>query len=282
MGEYFKGIILKENWKRLKGCVEFACSSWDFGVGAKLMEHSWIGNYYVNLYVQLLGTRYYGYPFVWCGDYADQLKTTAYKGMELRVSPRLIEPRKEYEILSESETPESFEQTICALVKYVGEDWKFKFNRENYYTTVIPYSEEAWKVFEELPHTSVDYELNLYEKAGEWIDKNKKLLSALTEINYDEPPYFKYLVNLDKKEYVVVPVYNQNTWKVHPLPLLCSAGNGRGGGSYYQAHDKKTGDEIECSMELVGTWAYDHICFTNDKDVIKGFKKLVTKFKRDF
>jgi hypothetical protein len=282
MGQYFKGLILKENWKKVKNCIEFACSSWDFGVGAKLMEHSWIGNFYLNLYVQLLGTKYYGYPFVWCGDYCDHLKTSAYKGMEVRVNPRLIEPRKENEILSKDETPEILAQVTAALEKYMGKDWKTKFNKDNYYTTVIPYSDEAWKLFESLSNVYIDYELDLYEKAGEWIEKNKDVIDDLTSIDYNEPPYYKYLVNLDKKEYVVMPVYNVNSWKVHPLSLLCANSNQRGGGDYYQAHSKKTGDEIECSMELVGTWAYNHIGFTNDKDVIKGFKKLVTKFKCDF
>jgi hypothetical protein len=137
-------------------------------------------------------------------------------------------------------------------------------------------------VLEELPNVWIDNELNLFDKAIEWADKNGVLLSDLTKIDYDEPPYYKYLVNLDKKEYVVMPVYNEKRWKIHPLSLLCCNSNGRGNGDYEQAYDKKTGDEVECSMELVGTWAFDHIGFTNDKGKIKGFKKLVTKFRSNW
>ena len=79
-----------------------------------------------------------------------------------------------------------------------------------------------------------------------------------------------------------MPVYNEKTWKLNPLPLLCSNSNGRGGGDYGQLYDRKTGEEIDCSMELVGTWAYDHIGFTNDRKVIKGLKKLTPKFKCDW
>lgn len=123
MGQYWKGIILKENWKKVKNLVEFSCSSWEFSVGAKLLEHSWIGNHYLDMYIQLLATKYYGYPFVWCGDYCDHMKTSAYKNMEVRVTSRLIEPRKETEILSDDETPEVFNKVIEALEKYIGKDW---------------------------------------------------------------------------------------------------------------------------------------------------------------
>lgn len=281
MGQYWKGIILKENWKKVKNLVEFSCSSWEFSVGAKLLEHSWIGNHYLDMYIQLLATKYYGYPFVWCGDYCDHMKTSAYKNMEVRVTSRLIEPRKETEILSDDETPEVFNKVIEALEKYIGKDWKCKFNKDNYYTTTTPYNDEAWKTFEELPHVYVDYELDLYEKAGEWIEKNEKLVSDIAGANYEDAPYYKYLVNLDKKEYVIMPKYGPRKWELNPLSLLCANSNDRGGGDLHEEIDNE-GNPKDNGYNQVGLWAYDHIGFTNDKAAIKGFKKLVTKFKCDW
>jgi len=64
MGQYFKpcNILTKE-------CI----ISWDFNDSAKLMDHSWIGNRFVNVAEKLLakGGKWFGQPFVWSGDYAD-------------------------------------------------------------------------------------------------------------------------------------------------------------------------------------------------------------------
>ena len=48
-------------------------NSHDFGSGLKLMEHSWIGNFFVDAIVRLLipGGAWHMNKIVWAGDYAD-------------------------------------------------------------------------------------------------------------------------------------------------------------------------------------------------------------------
>jgi len=76
MGQYYKATILKKNWKLAKKQpVAASLLCYDFNNGAKLMEHSYAGNQYVAAVLSLLGTAYKGYPFVWVGDYADEVKT---------------------------------------------------------------------------------------------------------------------------------------------------------------------------------------------------------------
>ena len=74
MGQYYKACVLKKNWKQAKNTIEVALSSYDFENGAKLMEHSYIGNSYVRSVEHLLSDKFKGYPFVWCGDYADKVE----------------------------------------------------------------------------------------------------------------------------------------------------------------------------------------------------------------
>ena len=55
MGQYYRPSILKVNHKLAKNPVEATLRSWDFQNGAKLMEHSWIGNSLVNAFIHLIG-----------------------------------------------------------------------------------------------------------------------------------------------------------------------------------------------------------------------------------
>lgn len=85
MGQYFKAISLD---------VKKRVDSWNFRNGAKLMEHSWIGNHFVNFVEQLLAEdgKWFGHRIVWAGDYADP--ETDSKG---NVTKLLSEDGKEYE-----------------------------------------------------------------------------------------------------------------------------------------------------------------------------------------
>lgn len=75
MGQYFKSVVLKKNFKTNSGNPTIiGLCSWDFNNGAKLMEHSWVGNHFVKAAMQLIA-KYKGYPFVWCGDYAEEIFT---------------------------------------------------------------------------------------------------------------------------------------------------------------------------------------------------------------
>jgi len=105
-------------------------------------------------------------------------------------------------------------------------------------------------------------------------DKNGKDLPNLYQIigNYDNNKIkpknkqfnkkFKYLVNLDKKEFVnydKVPVFDTTEyegkkiiWQINPLPLLTCEGNGRGGGDF-QYNDN-------CgNFDLIGKWSRNRI-----------------------
>ena len=80
MGQYYNPTILKKNWKKSKkGIVKATLISYDFDNGAKLMEHSWVGNNFVGAVAHLLANGYKGYPFVWVGDYADEVEINSEK-----------------------------------------------------------------------------------------------------------------------------------------------------------------------------------------------------------
>lgn len=63
MGQYYKAIFLNENQKPIA-----RVSSYDFGSGAKLMEHSWLKNPFVRFVERQLMTT--PQRIVWAGDYA--------------------------------------------------------------------------------------------------------------------------------------------------------------------------------------------------------------------
>ena len=62
------------------------------------------------------------------------------------------------------------------------------------------------------------------------------------------------------------------TWEyyIHPLPLLTSEGNGRGGGDYH------TSDEYLENM--VGSWARDVIEVTDDVTLTDGLTCIIVNF----
>lgn len=81
MGQYYRGAVLKKNHKLAKQPVLFSLSPYKFTNGAKLMEHSYIGNNYVDAYMEMISDDkglYFGYPFVWVGDYADSVRDKQY------------------------------------------------------------------------------------------------------------------------------------------------------------------------------------------------------------
>lgn len=66
MGQYYRAVFLKKD----KKTVEASVSPWEpFHDGAKLMEHSYIDNFFVNSVEKLLLNT--PSRLVWAGDYAD-------------------------------------------------------------------------------------------------------------------------------------------------------------------------------------------------------------------
>ena len=203
MGQYYRPVILKHTWKKNEKPVAATLLCYDyevgaFGIGAKLMEHSYVGNDLVEDMVALLGTKFKGYPFVWVGDYADAVEING-KGVDLyNLAGKFI-----YE-------------------DYNGESVKKRTTYKNLWAS------KDWYVHD-----------------------------------------FKYLVNYTKKEYCVIPPKSETDYVVHPLPLLTSSGNGRGGGDY-GINDPR-----------VGRWAFDKIGATNDSGELEGFTEIDGKFKLD-
>jgi len=78
MGQYYKAVFLAENNKPIS-----SVSSYDFGSGAKLMEHSWEKNPFVRFVEkQLMITPQ---KVVWAGDYADNENPLTLTPMEIKI-----------------------------------------------------------------------------------------------------------------------------------------------------------------------------------------------------
>lgn len=214
MGQYYRGVILSKNTKKSEKInvkQSFCCYS--HGNGAKLMEHSYINNWYVKEYERALAEEFYGYPLVWSGDYADpHFNTDVYtKALEF-IDEAIIKNAK-------------------ALGYRENKDgrWGEEFIRDG-----ITASETSFAI-------ATPYE----------------------ELNTT----YEYIINFTKKMFVRIPKKTGDYLIIHPLPLLCADGNGRGGGDYEGTN-----------MKLIGEWAFDRIGVANE--LPKSIKtELVVEFK---
>lgn len=190
MGQYYKAIILEEDCKKNEQPIIAFATPWDYDNGAKLMEHSYVGNHLTLQMEHELANQHYGKRFVWGGDYADE-----------------------------------------------NPIWKNKDgNDSNAYFMCVKLQDEKGY--------------------------------AIPPSDYDKLEYHKFVVNLDKKEFVRIPDRDNETLTIHPLPLLCADGNGRGGGDYHKE---------DVGYDFVGTWAFDHIGVTNE--IPDGFTEITPDFK---
>lgn len=87
------------------------------------------------------------------------------------------------------------------------------------------------------------------------------------------PQYYRYIVNHTKKTYVDKEHRNSEKdeerepdYKIHPLPLLTSEGNGSGGGDYSGNNE-----------HLCGTWARDTVSM--ETTIPEGYTELVCDFE---
>lgn len=74
MGQYFNAVFLKMRHTVIKEPIVGAICPTDFNNLKKIMEHSYIGNYFVNAFMQLVSDTdgtYFDYPCAWVGDSAD-------------------------------------------------------------------------------------------------------------------------------------------------------------------------------------------------------------------
>lgn len=101
---------------------------------------------------------------------------------------------------------------------------------------------------------------NLYHQAYSELNEPK-----ISKPESKDMTSHRFIVNHSKGLFVDKTHKFDGFDSIHPLPLLTSEGNGRGGGDY-----KGT------DMELIGTWARDIISV--DSSVPQGFKELVCEF----
>jgi hypothetical protein len=78
---------------------------------------------------------------------------------------------------------------------------------------------------------------------------------------------YNIIVNHTKSQYCRIPAFKKNKWQPHPLSLLTSLGNGRGGGDY------------RVDNPFTGAWAGDVLSI--EKRVPKGFKRIIPNFIED-
>lgn len=214
MGQYYRGVILSKNTKKSEKIIvkqSFCCYAHDNG--AKLMEHSYVDNWYVKEYERALAEEFYGYPLVWSGDYADSHFDT-----------------------------DVYSKALAFIDKATRKNAKALGYRKN--------------------------------KNGRWGDEfirdgitaSEKSLAIATP--YEElTTTYEYIINFTKKMFVRIPKKTVRGLLIHPLPLLCADGNGRGGGDYEGTN-----------MELIGSWAFDRIGVANE--LPKNIKtELVVEFK---
>lgn len=84
---------------------------------------------------------------------------------------------------------------------------------------------------------------------------------------------FPFIINYDKKEFIDTrKCPSMDGWIVHPLPLLTSNGNGRGGGDY-RVYD----DDNDISLKFVGTWAGDRIAVV--EELPQQYEEIEPNFK---
>lgn len=74
MGQYYKPTLLNKGKDATEKPIKCQLLCYDFDELAKLMEHSYVGNWLVQAVEYLLAKDKEGTPFAWSGDYAENYK----------------------------------------------------------------------------------------------------------------------------------------------------------------------------------------------------------------
>jgi len=192
MGQYYYGVILSETKSGKKELIRVWMSPYAYWTGAKLTEHSYIGNNFIQAFEYLISpdSMFYKSRIVWAGDYAE---------------PEENDTKNLYNMVVENGTYQRPKSIDTSCYRYI-----------------------------------VNHTKNLY------VDKQRI-------VNKPQSKYILHSSNMDQK------------CILHPLPLLVSEGNGKGGGDYH-------GNNIE----LCGTWARDIISV--ERNIPTNFTELVCDF----
>lgn len=153
MGQYYKATFLDKNadvtasdWNPIK----MQLSPYDFNNGAKLMEHSWVDDSYVQAVEYLLSKDKEGTRFAWCGDYAEN-----FNGLECNL----------YDFGDDDACREGLAQlfkdgVLIADRGFIGENvyrienpktYKYILNHSKKLYVVIPKQNEHYTVIHPLP-----------------------------------------------------------------------------------------------------------------------------------
>ena len=145
MGQYYNPSILKKNWKTAKNPVMASLKCYDYGNGAKLMEHSYIGNNLVRSIEYLLANQFKGHAFVWCGDYADEVETrTGTHDIFCDAGRFIYEDYDSPDNINRAKRYEALQGTIPAMPEWKeGVEWN-PYETIPYYKYLINYSKKQY------------------------------------------------------------------------------------------------------------------------------------------
>ena len=159
MGQYYRCIVLKKDWKETKKPILAALSPYDFDNGAKLMEHSYVRNNYVSAFMHLvheLDKDRSGLPCVWGGDYADTFSTES-----LPLFKKMNTNTQKYEICGgfnaynkagdwmneDGEKSDELNEVLNLIKDYNMHDYRYIINHtKKEYVKVPEYEKDKWTV----------------------------------------------------------------------------------------------------------------------------------------
>lgn len=152
MGQYYRPAVLKHTWKKNKKPVKASLLCYDYDVdgyliGAKLMEHSYVGNPLVQDMEELIATKYKGYPFAWIGDYSDAVEING-ENVDLYTEANKF-MYKDYD--SDSDAKSSRYLSLKRELNHEKHHYKYLFNKTKKQYCVIPKENKGKSVIHPLP-----------------------------------------------------------------------------------------------------------------------------------
>lgn len=215
MGQYYKPVTLDpdNNVQKWVWC-------YDFNNGAKLMEHSWLGNKFVAAFETLLCGDL-PQRVVWAGDYAD---------------PEVNADGTERKYVD----PDDGEEYTATLYSFAS--------------LLDPYRPEVDGLGEESHYQWKDENGEQLKEPIITFTRKEDVVANAHPLVVPTLESHPFLINWDKKQFVdkrKVPK-DSDGWSIHPLPILTVEGNGRGGGDLHEEY-------ISGNAKLIGVWARDHI-----------------------
>lgn len=154
MGQYHRHVILEKNFKEdyRNKKAEVVLTAWDYGMGAKQMETSYLCNPLCGGLVEhLLAGEFYGYPYVYAGDYSDDIRIHIDEDVT-RENFREIYPVEDYG--EEEIIPYDFDSKYKGDLELQGKEtrqYRYLINlSKNEYVDLVKYdtgdTEDIWVV----------------------------------------------------------------------------------------------------------------------------------------